>query len=147
MSAAEVDVWCGPDGTVACALATGAASRPVLRAVAPSATEPSRPRARGRARAARRRRRVAASVAVGGLLVALSLPLRSLGAAPAAHEGAGTGGAVPVGATVYVAEQGDTVWSIAARFDQGGDPRPLAEAIAAETGSGMVVPGERIAIP
>jgi nucleoid-associated protein YgaU len=51
------------------------------------------------------------------------------------------------GETVYVVRPGDTLWSIASRFDHGGDPRPLAEALAQETGSAIVVPGERIAIP
>jgi LysM domain len=100
---------------------------------------------RGRHAAARRRRRalVLATVA-GGLVAALALPLGGLGgAAEVPHPGSAAG----AGGAVYVVRPGDTLWSIAASVDHGGDPRALAEAIARETGSSVVVPGERIAIP
>lgn len=90
--------------------------------------------------------RVAAAAAVCALLVALGLPLRALGGGPVAQPPARSG-SVLSGATVYVVQPGDTLWSIAAQFDRGGDPRPLARAIAAEIGSDSVVAGERIPIP
>lgn len=98
-----------------------------------------------RARVQRRRRRVLFGCAAAGLCAGLALPLSALGgAAPQALRVPGT---ALTGSTVYVVQPGDTLWSLASRFDRGGDPRPLAEAIAKETGSSTVVPGERIAIP
>ncbi|HEX4082167.1 MAG TPA: LysM peptidoglycan-binding domain-containing protein, partial [Acidimicrobiales bacterium] len=64
-------------------------------------------------------------------------------ATPAAVAAAAT----PVAATVYTVQAGDTLWSIASKIDGGGDPRPLAAALAARLGSTTIVPGERIAIP
>lgn len=100
-------------------------------------------RRRRRAAAQRRRRAVVGCVAVSAVAVALALPLRVLGgqAAPTARPVAVAAG------SVYVVQPGDTLWSIAERLDHGGDPRALAVAIAGETGSDVVVPGERIAIP
>lgn len=97
-----------------------------------------------RARVQRRRRRLLSGLVAAGLCTALALPLSFLGgAAPRALRVPGT---TLTGATVYVVRPGDTLWSIAARFDHGGDPRPLAEALARETGSATLVPGERIAV-
>ena len=103
----------------------------------------SRRRAR-RAAFRRRRRAVVLAVLAAGAVCGLALPVASLGGSPvAAHPQ----GVAVVGETVYVARPGDTLWSIAAQFDHGGDPRPMAEALAREIGSGVVVPGERIPIP
>ena len=104
--------------------------------------------ARRRARRAaiqRRRRAVVLAAVAAGAACALALPLASLGGSPvAAHA---QGAAAIAGETVYVARPGDTLWSIAAQFDHGGSPRPMAEALAREIGSAVVVPGERIPIP
>ncbi len=104
--------------------------------------------ARRRARRAmvrRRRRAVALATLAAGLLCGLALPLSSLAGSPVpAHLQAQPEVA---GETVYVVRPGDTLWSIALRLDHGGDPRAMAEALAAETGSAVVVPGERIPIP
>lgn len=78
--------------------------------------------------------------------MALALPVSSLGGRPAAGVPASSS-VVGTGSTVYVVQPGDTLWSIAARIDRGGDPRPLAEALAREIGSASVVPGERIRVP
>ena len=103
-------------------------------------------RRRARRAALRRRRRAAVLAGVAaGATWGLALPLASLGGSPvAAHPRAHVGVA---GETVYVVRPGDTLWSIASRLDRGGDPRPMAEALAREVGSAVVVPGERIAIP
>jgi hypothetical protein len=90
-----------------------------------------------------RRRRLAVTVVLGGLAVGLSLPMSALGAAPVARSHVGG----HVTGSVYVVQPGDTLWSIATRFDQGGDPRPLAEALAKETGSTIVTPGEHVVVP
>lgn len=94
--------------------------------------------------AARRRRRLLLAALVAGLVVVLALPFGALGGSTATPRGPGVEGSA---ATVYVVQPGDTLWSIASHFDRSGDPRPLAEAIAKDTGSAAVVPGERIAIP
>jgi hypothetical protein len=51
------------------------------------------------------------------------------------------------GAHAYVAVPGDTVWSIAVRFAQGGDPRPLVERLEAEIDGDVLQPGQRLAVP
>lgn len=137
--------------------------RPLLRAVRDGwdetertrgrAVEPSTPvafrqgddgaRRRRHVLVQRRRRALFLGVVVVALVTGLALPVRALGGAPAAPPSA----AHLAGATVYVVQPGDTIWSIAERFDRGGDPRPMAEALARETGSARVVPGERIPIP
>lgn len=96
-----------------------------------------------RAAVQRGRRVVVLAILTAGLVCGLSLPLSALGGS----SGARYAGLDVSRAAVYVVRPGDTLWSIALRFDRGGDPRPLAEAIAKETGSAVVVPGEHIAIP
>lgn len=86
------------------------------------------------------------SGAVAALAVGLALPIGALGGAPARSPHPGTRPAT-AGEIVYVVQPGDTLWSIAARLDRGGNPRALAEALARETGSATVVPGERIVVP
>ncbi|MGH9082880.1 MAG: LysM peptidoglycan-binding domain-containing protein [Acidimicrobiales bacterium] len=105
-----------------------------------------RPRASGcrRARLAVRRRRALLLMAIAGMVAALAVPVTALGGRPA---GGGAGPSAAGGSAVYVVQPGDTLWSIASRLDRGGDPRPLAEALVHETGSSVVVPGERIHVP
>ena len=128
-----------------------AASEPVIAIACTGASGDLRggiegPQRRARRTDAQRRRRaVALAVVAAGLVGGLALPLPALGGAPAPR--LGSAAAAAPGETVYVVRPGDTLWSIATRFDHGGDPRPLAEALAEETGSAVVVPGEHIAIP
>jgi hypothetical protein len=96
-----------------------------------------------RARARRRDRGILLGVVAVGLVTALSLPLDVLGGSSAVPVGVGR----VASQTIYVVQPGDTLWSIALRFDRQGDPRALAVALARETGSAVVVPGERIPIP
>jgi len=110
----------------------------------PAGVDVARRRAR-RAAARRRRRALALGVIAAGLTCGLALPLTSLAGSPASASARPL--PVVAGETVYVVRPGDTLWSIAARFDRGGSPRPMAEALARETGSQVVVPGERIPIP
>lgn len=120
--------------------------RALARAVAPSTirsgVDVTQRRAR-RAEVQRRRRGLALVTTAAGLVCGLALPLSALGGSSAGRHA----GETTATGSVYVVRSGDTLWSIATHFDQGGDPRPLAEAIAKETGSAAVVPGERIAIP
>jgi nucleoid-associated protein YgaU len=99
-----------------------------------------------RAATRRRRRAVVLATLAAGLICGLALPLSALGGS-AARPGRPNGTGATAGGTVYVARPGDTLWSIANRFDDGGNARPLARALARETGSAVVVPGEHIAIP
>ena len=126
------------------------ATRPPLRLL-PSpgdrsrAADPVVPRARpsrsiSPARRARVRRN-AVLVTLAGLLTALALPLSALG---------GTSGGRPdpvVAGSTYVVRPGDTLWSIAERLDPAGDPGPLVQRMAAQTGSSTVVVGEHIVLP
>jgi nucleoid-associated protein YgaU len=102
-------------------------------------------RRRRRARQVRRRR-LALGVAVVALVTGLAVPWSATGGRALARPIARYGPSV-ASATVYVVQPGDTLWSIATKFDRVGDPRSLARAIARETGSDTVVPGERIAVP
>ena len=54
--------------------------------------------------------------------------------------------AATAGGVRYVVQPGDTLWSIATRFDHGGDPRALVAQLAAQTGTEAVVP-RRAAAP
>lgn len=101
-------------------------------------------RRRQRAAVRTRRRRFVLAAVVVGLAVGLGLPLRALGGAPAPAPRAAAAVATEA---LYVVQPGDTLWSIASRLDPHGDPRALAEALAKQTGSEAVVPGERLAIP
>lgn len=137
--------------------------RPALRLVSPptcsapacGATEraparrpaPVHPRPRRRLSATTRRRRLLFTLGAAAVVGALALPVAALGGRPATAPRAPSTAVVVPGSTVYVVQPGDTLWSIASALDHGGDPRPLAEAIAKETGSSVVVPGERIRIP
>jgi LysM repeat protein len=93
-----------------------------------------------------RRRRLFLGSAALAVSAALALPFSILGGSRPATPPPSAGVAV-AGAGVYVVQPGDTLWSIASRFDRGGNPRPLAEALARETGSSTVVPGEHIEVP
>ena len=116
--------------------------------VAPSAWSPAthrRPRAGVSARV--RRRRLGFVLAMAGVVIGLAVPVTALGGRPATVPRTAATAVVVPGATVYVVQPGDTLWSIASALDHGGDPRALATAMAKETGSSVVVPGERIRIP
>jgi hypothetical protein len=71
----------------------------------------------------------------------------------AGKAGAALGGsplAVPERApavTRHVVQPGDTLWSVAERFAPGDDPRPIVDTLAAERGSGPLVPGEVLVRP
>lgn len=140
--------------------------RPVLRLVEPFADDPGRreapspppqglPAVRSgtevslrrhrRAHHQVRRRRAAALLVAASALGLLALPVSGLAGRPLdAHPLAG---AVPAGSVSYVVRPGDTLWAIATRFGHGGDPRALVAELAAETGSEVVHPGERLLVP
>ena len=129
-------VWDGGDGSGA---EDGEAS---FVMAAPSVPASRRVRVSSRVR----RRRLALGALVVGLLVALAFPVSALGGQPVPVKPAASA-VTPAGATVYVVQSGDTLWSIAARADNGGNPRPLVEALQAKLGTSTVVPGERIVVP
>jgi nucleoid-associated protein YgaU len=87
-----------------------------------------------------RRRLVAGAVALAALVMA-------------GKAGAALGGsplAVPErtpAATRHVVQPGDSLWSIAERFEPGSDPRPVVDALVAARGSGPLVPGEVVVRP
>jgi hypothetical protein len=46
-----------------------------------------------------------------------------------------------------VVQPGDSLWSIAARLDPGGDPRPVVDELTAARGGTPLVPGEVVTLP
>jgi len=86
-----------------------------------------------------RRRRVVLAAVVVGLLVLLALPIRSLGGSSLAQ-------AAPAQGQQYIVKAGDTLASIATQADPS-HTASLAEQLAREVGSTVVVPGEHVFIP
>jgi Tfp pilus assembly protein FimV len=65
-----------------------------------------------------------------------------------AHPVAVLPGSVKVdGGYLYVVRPGDTLWSIAARLEPGGDPRVLVAQLAAQVHGGTLLPGSRLRLP
>jgi hypothetical protein len=85
--------------------------------------------------------RLAAVASTGGGPAAACNPTT-----PGRPGGLGSGGTASC-PQIYVATAGDTVWSIALRFDRGGDPRPLVDRLEAEIGGGMLQPGQQLRVP
>jgi Tfp pilus assembly protein FimV len=88
-----------------------------------------------------RRRRLVALCAAIGLVGVLS--------GPVAHA-VGVGGAQAARTSrTYVVRSGDTLWSIAARFEPSTDPRIVIDAITSANGvdPGALVPGQQLSIP
>jgi len=94
----------------------------------------------------RRRRIVLGTVAVA-LLTALALPWSGTGGHPLATPGPALAGQTVAGHLTYVVRTGDSLWSIAERFDPTADPRPLVARLTTQVGRDTVVPGERIVLP
>ena len=86
-----------------------------------------------------RRRRVVLAVIVLGLLTLLALPIRALGGSTLAQ-------AAPSQGQVYIVKSGDTLTSIAAQADPA-RTGAMAQQLAREVGSNVVVPGEHVFIP
>ncbi len=81
---------------------------------------------------------VVAASAVAGLRAAGS----ALAPSPAPAAASGAPGAAPPDA--YVVQPGDTLWSIAASPEGGGDIRAVVDRLAAETGGAGLQPGDRV---
>ena len=102
---------------------------------------------RHHARAVVRRRRILLGVVAVALLTALALPWGGTGGRSLAPPGSALAGTTLHAHQQYVVEPGDTLWSIASRFDPSGDPRPVVSELAEQVGSNVVVPGERLRLP
>lgn len=121
-----------------------------------AATHDLRKGRRGQPRADRarvlRRRRAAFASTVGGFVLAVVVLVGGL-SSPARPGRASAPGMAslpttrPVRATFYVARPGDTLWAIAERLAPGADPRPLVDRLAAELPGGILVAGDRLALP
>jgi nucleoid-associated protein YgaU len=117
--------------------------RPELVSVAP----PTVPRVPSRAVARRgarpkaatfwRRRLVAGAVGLAVLVMAGKAGA-ALGGSPLAVPERGPA------VTRHVVQPGDSLWSVAERFEPGRDPRPVVDALTAARGDGPLVPGEVI---
>ena len=87
-----------------------------------------------------RRRLVAGAVGLA-LLVMAGKAGAALGGSPLAVPERGPA------VTRQVVQPGDSLWSIAERFEPGRDPRPVVDALAAARGDAPLVPGEVVARP
>jgi hypothetical protein len=93
-------------------------------------------------------RRLAAVIVVLAALIALALPLQSLGAVTVS--GVDTPGGSPAGladGSLYIVQPGDTVNSIASAINPTGNHAKLVSEIVKTVGSHTVVPGEHILLP
>jgi hypothetical protein len=90
---------------------------------------------------------MALGVVACALMVALSLPWGGTGGRPLATSGSAPPGGTLSPHSVYVVRPGDTLWSIAARLDPSGDPRPVVGDLESEAGGDTVVPGEVLRLP
>jgi LysM repeat protein len=92
-----------------------------------------------------RRRRLVALCAAIGLVGVLSGPV-----AHAVGVAVGVGGTAEAKASrTYVVRAGDTLWSIATRFEPSTDPRVVIDAITSANGvdPGGLIPGQQLSIP
>lgn len=107
-------------------------------------------------------RRVAVLMAAGALGAVAMSAGQHLAAGAAVHPGAGLtcppgqvpvpgpgGGTAGTGScgTGYTARPGDTVWSVAVRFDRGADPRALEDELEAQLAGRVLQPGEVLVVP
>jgi hypothetical protein len=118
----------------------------------PRARPEDRPvrRARPSAAVLRRRRLVAAAalaVLVVGALVALQAALAGGGGGPLTTAAGSPGAARPAAVHAWVAQPGDTLWSIALAVHPHGDVRPLVDRLSAELHGRPLLPGQRVLIP
>ena len=100
-----------------------------------------------RSTAVRRRRLLLGGIVVA-VLLALALPLRSLGAVTTS--GVATPGGSPAGlgdGTPYVVQPGDTLASIARSINPSADQAKLIGELRTVVGSSVVVPGEHVILP
>ncbi|HUO48811.1 MAG TPA: LysM domain-containing protein [Acidimicrobiales bacterium] len=97
--------------------------------------------------AAVRRRRVLLGTVVAALLLLLALPWGGAGGRSLATSGAALVGDPIAHHALYVVQPGDSLWSIAARLDPTGDPRPVVAKLASQVGGDTVVPGEHLVLP
>jgi hypothetical protein len=65
----------------------------------------------------------------------------------AAERSPGAAAALGTCPKVYVARAGDTVWGIAVRYSEGGDPRALADSLEDQIGGELLQPGVVLAVP
>lgn len=99
---------------------------------------------RHRTAACYRRRRLAVA-GVLALVLALCLAVGELLAARSSSPASPALGA-PVARVTVVVRPGDTVWSVAAELADGGDPRPIVDAIVEANGGATLVAGQRLEI-
>lgn len=132
----------------------GATRLRVLPAAAPHPAPKAYPARAHRPRpsaAVYRRRRLVAALLLSLVLGLAYFSLAHVGTAfpgsgPLAASG-GPGSAVAVADQLYVVRPGDTVWSIAHRFQPAGDERPLVDSLVSELHGAQLQPGQAIRIP
>jgi hypothetical protein len=132
---AEPEIWFEP---------SGGQGDELERQAPPSRRPPRRRPLPDRATRVRRRRLalLLATIAVvlGGFGVVQLFTGGSLGTAPSPSRPA------PIDEAVYVVQPGDTLWSIAERVADGGDPRPIVATLRESHGDAGLDVGDRLVI-
>jgi LysM domain len=107
----------------------------------PTAIRAPRRRSAPTAATYRRRRQVAAALALLIVVAVANLVLQL------ADNGPRTVGPQPVVERSVVVEPGDTVWSIAESLADGGDVRPVVDALVEANGGAALEVGDRLVLP
>ena len=99
-----------------------------------------------------RRRHTVAGTLLTILLVAAWLMAAGVLGGPGSESGSPTSSGpaadlVPVAATSYVVQPGDTLWSVARSLQPSGDVRPLVDRLSRGTDAGRLRPGQAISLP
>jgi len=92
------------------------------------------------------RRRIMVAVLLTVLVLAGWLALRELGSIAALPAPEASQPMTRIAAPSYVAQSGDTYWSIARRLDPDGDPRPLVDRLVAANGGATLRAGDVIVV-
>jgi nucleoid-associated protein YgaU len=93
------------------------------------------------------RRRIMFAVLLTVLVLGAWFAMQELGGVAAIPAPQHSQSMTPIAASTYVAQPGDTYWSIARRLDRDGDPRPVVDRLVAANGGATLQAGDVIVVP